>query len=176
MCRNCLAHEIDRFFFAFKLFPHLFDVSNSYHTNDLLLDSEVNHFVTVFLMRLHPTNRSFLYAAAGHRGYLIRKDGTVETLNSTGPVLGLLQNETIAASQEFALELGDCIFIPTDGIEETQDTEGELFGTERMLDVFRRHKDESASDIIEAVFHASREFCSHSEQKDDITAIAIKVA
>ena len=51
----------------------------------------------------------------------------------------------------------------------------ELFGTERMLAVLRANRERPASEIVQALYFAVREFCRGAEQQDDVTAIVLKV-
>ena len=52
------------------------------------------HFVTMFLGRLDAETRSFVYASAGHQGYLLRAKGEVHVFESTGIPLGIEENWT----------------------------------------------------------------------------------
>ena len=52
-------------------------------------DTDHESFVTVFFARLDPRSRIVLYAGAGHCGFVIESAGTVQTLESTGLILGI---------------------------------------------------------------------------------------
>jgi len=144
-------------------------------TNELLLASHVQRFVTMFLMCLDPTNRSFTYAAAGQRAFLLRADGNVELLASTGPILGLLANVSISESEQTELQLGDRVFIPTDGFEESMRANQEILGKDRMLAALPSIDGMLAVEQIEALYQTSRDFSGDDAQHDDMTAIIAQV-
>ncbi len=59
--------------------------------NDFLLaDGQEARFVTLFLAQLDPRDRSFTYASAGHRCYLLGPGDEVEPLDATSVPLGIL--------------------------------------------------------------------------------------
>ena len=56
------------------------------------------------------------------------------------------------------LKPGDIIAFCSDGISETFNLAGEEFGSARVVETVREHKDKSAKEIVDAVFGAMREF------------------
>jgi sigma-B regulation protein RsbU (phosphoserine phosphatase) len=62
-----------------------------------------------------------------------------------------------------------------DGIEEALSPDGELFGSQRALDVVREYRAKSAQQIVDQMYQAVRTFSGSTAQNDDITAVAIKV-
>ena len=78
-------------------------------------------------------------------------------------------------SAEIQLSPGQMLLMLTDGFEEAEGREDEMFGTERLLDLVRRHRESSASEIIQALYREVREFTVNAPQLDDLTAIVIKV-
>ncbi|MFM1770596.1 MAG: hypothetical protein RJA22_3125 [Verrucomicrobiota bacterium] len=134
-------------------------------------------FITLFLGRLDPVTREFFYASAGHpAGFVLGPDGAVKhRLKRTGVPLGMRPDTAYPEAPPVRVEAGDLILLPTDGIEEAGNPEGDLLGTERMLEVVRAHQAEPARVIVEALHCAAREFARGGEQEDDISAIVVKV-
>ncbi|PAW83168.1 MAG: hypothetical protein B9S33_14205 [Pedosphaera sp. Tous-C6FEB] len=134
-------------------------------------------FVTLFLGRLDAGHRHLTYASAGHPpGYLLAPDGTVRLeLRRTGVPLGMRASTEYRSQPPLQLEPGEVALLLTDGIEEAMAPDGELFGTERMLAVLRAQRERPASEIVQALYQAVREFCRGAEQQDDVTAIVLKV-
>lgn len=143
--------------------------------NRLLCANEHGHFVSLFFGCLEPGTRSLIYASAGHRSYLLNASGEVTHLDGTGTVLALFEDEGIGCAPTIALKPGDLILIPTDGIQEAMSPDKSLFGMERTLDVIRANLEKPANEIIEALYHAARDFSEGAPQADDITAVVIKV-
>jgi len=70
---------------------------------------------------------------------------------------------------------GTIILIGTDGIWETHNGEGEMFGKDRLSHIIRKNNHKSAGAIQDAVLEAVSDFRGDTEQEDDITIVVIKV-
>ena len=75
---------------------------------------------------------------------------------------------------EFDLEPGDMLFLYTDGVPEATDANGNMFGTERLLETLNKVSDGSAKDLLEAVRTDVEHFAGTAPQFDDLTMLAIK--
>jgi sigma-B regulation protein RsbU (phosphoserine phosphatase) len=73
------------------------------------------------------------------------------------------------------LKPGDIIAFCSDGISETFNGAGEEFGSARVVETVRQHKDKSAKEIVEAVFGAMRSFRGDAHQTDDQTVVVVKI-
>jgi PAS domain S-box-containing protein len=145
------------------------------HVNRLVASSQCQHFVTLFLGRIDVDTRTFVYAGAGHHGYVITANDTVRVLESTSCPLGVSDDLTVPSASSIILEPGDIIVLPTDGIEEAESSQGMLFGRERALDVVRTNRQKSAAEIVHALYCAARDFTEGEPQNDDISAIVVKL-
>ncbi|MEO8496645.1 MAG: SpoIIE family protein phosphatase [Planctomycetota bacterium] len=143
--------------------------------NQLLSTNETGRFATLFFCHIDSRSKSFTYASAGHRGYLLRASGEVIYLDSTGRPLGVVPGDVIPTAPAAALESGDLMFLPTDGIQESRSPGRELFGVARALDVLRANREKPAQEIIQALYKAARDWAQGQPQDDDITAVVIKV-
>jgi PAS domain S-box-containing protein len=142
----------------------------------LVEDITADHFVTLFLGRLHPLTRSLVYSNAGHLpAYVLDGRGEVKrVLQSTDLPLGVDPTGVFPNSPTVRLEPDDLLFLLSDGIVEAPADDGPLFGIRRTLEVVRAHRHEPPGEIIAALMHQVREW-SGSAQADDMTAIVIKV-
>ena len=143
----------------------------------LVRDTPDDRFATLLLARLDLQNHSLEYASAGHpTGYILNASGEVCTeLRSTGMPLGILPDLELDAGRPIVLEAGQMILLITDGIIEAHDEERTLFGTERLLDLLRAHRDGTGREIVDALYRTICGFCNHKAQLDDMTAVLIKV-
>jgi PAS domain S-box-containing protein len=134
-------------------------------------------FVTLFLVRLDPQTKSLAYASAGHPpAHVLDSAGKLKkALPRTGIPLGMRPDTQYTSSGSLPLETGDVILLLTDGIEEALSANGDLFGSERALDVVRDHRAKPAQQIVDQLYQAVRAFSGNATQNDDITAVAIKV-
>jgi sigma-B regulation protein RsbU (phosphoserine phosphatase) len=146
--------------------------------NGVLADDLADdHFVTLSFAVLDPWKRSLVYASAGHTtGYILNSAGAVKaSLTSTSAPLGFLPDNGFPTSGELPLAPGDLILFLTDGITEAQAPDGTAFGSQRALDVVRRHQGESAQQIVGHLYQAVRAFCQDQCPHDDLTAVVTKV-
>ena len=97
----------------------------------LLEFSAANKFVTLFLVDLDPQTGDVRYVNAGHNPALVvRKDGTVEELESTSYPVGLIGGGDYSPLG-FKLSSGDLLCIYSDGVTEAESQTAEEYGMER---------------------------------------------
>ena len=63
----------------------------------------------------------------------------------------------------------------TDGIWEARNSEGELFGKERVQSAIRNNAKEPAETILQSILTDVEAFRGSLEQEDDVTLVIIKV-
>jgi len=130
-------------------------------------------FATLFFAEYDDRARRLRYANCGHLcGLLLRSDGSVERLDSTGTVLGIFKKWDCAIGER-QLCPGDSLALYTDGITEAFDSRGEEFGEERLIEVSQRNRELCSQDLLGAIVAEVRKY-SPQEQNDDITLIVGK--
>jgi phosphoserine phosphatase RsbU/P len=130
-------------------------------------------FATLFFAEYDDRAMRMRFANCGHLpALLLRKDGTVECLDSTATVLGVFKewNCTIGERQ---LRPGDTLALYTDGITETYNDAEEEFGEARLTEALRRNCKLSSTELLEKVVGEVQRY-SPREQHDDITLIVAK--
>ncbi len=132
-------------------------------------------FVTLFLALLDTQSKTLTYASAGQEATILLADGEVRQLNSTGMVLGIDENAVFSAGTTLTLRSGDLLLIATDGLVESVSPTYELFGRHRIADFLRAHQDQSADEILRALQTATTAYREREPQRDDVTAIVVKV-
>jgi serine phosphatase RsbU (regulator of sigma subunit) len=138
--------------------------------NKMLADDiDFERYVTLMLVKLDARAKNLTYINAGHpTAYVLNEAGEVKALlKRTGAPLGVQQDTPYAAATAIDLSPGDLVLIPTDGMEEAISPNNELFGTDRLLDVAREHRNESAREILDALFSSVRDFSKDQPQSDD---------
>lgn len=133
-----------------------------------------NKFATGILLAYDPAAGGCTYVNAGHNeGILLRRDGSVTLLATTGLPLGLFAR---AAYEEGRTELlpGDLLLLYSDGVTEATDLRDEEFGMDRTIDVLRAYREQSASAIVNAVLQHIDQFVGAAPQHDDITLMVLK--
>jgi PAS domain S-box-containing protein len=134
-------------------------------------------FVTLMLVSLDVGTRSLVYAGAGHiPGYVLSVSGSTEhTLESSGPPLGLFSNVRFSRNASITLHPGQLLVLLTDGITESVSPEGKEWGARGALDYLATHRELSANELVDGLYHEALRFTCHEPQKDDITSVIVKV-
>ena len=134
-----------------------------------------NAYASLFFADYDDATRRLRYANCGHlSGLLLRADGKVEQLDSTGMLLGLFE-EWDCTMRDQELSPGDVLALYTDGITEASNERGEEFGERCLIDALRQHRDLPCQALLSAIVDDVRRFgCQEQEQHDDITAIIAK--
>lgn len=143
--------------------------------NDVIAeDATAGMFVTLFYGLLSRTTRTLQYVNAGHNPpMVVRVDGTVERLGTTGIALGARSGMPYH-SEQVGVGPGDVAVLFTDGVTEAMEGHNRMYGEDRLVEVIRAHAHESAEEILEAVFSGVGEFAAGQPQFDDITLLVVK--
>ena len=130
-------------------------------------------YATLFFAEYDDQTQRLRYANCGHLpALLLRRDDTLERLDSTATVLGLFA-EWDCSLGESLLSAGDTLVLYTDGITEGPNAAGEEFGEEGLLAALMRCRHLPARTMLERIVGEVRQF-SPREQHDDITLIVAK--
>ena len=142
--------------------------------NELCLDNSTQMFVTLFLGILDPTSGALQWSNAGHVvPYVSGRDGVSRLERAQSMSLGIHVGVGYD-SAGLTLSTGDCLFLFTDGITEAMDSEGKLFGKERLEEALQEVGREDPTKIIATVIDKVRQFIRRAPQSDDIAAMAIR--
>ncbi len=134
-------------------------------------------YVTAALVDLDPRTGALHFVGAGHVDTLIlRADGTVVTLSSTGTPLGLLPLAFPFGETPLVLHPGDMLVLFSDGVPEAINPADEEYGEARLVDVLRACASLPASEVIDRVLAAIDAFVGEAPQFDDITLLVVKRA
>jgi len=136
-----------------------------------LLDSR--KFATVVIGNLRDDGLLTI-ANAGHPAPLIaRRDGSIEPIDSTGPVAGLLPSSRWCSVQR-RMSRGESLLLFSDGLMEASLSDGSEFGSDRIASalggVARDSRD--ARSVVNGVLANAREHDAAFE--DDVTLLAIR--
>ena len=95
--------------------------------------------LTAVCVRIQPGSKTLEYVSAGHPpGLLLRKDGTIESLESSAPLIHPALPEWHCEQRVTSMGRGDQLLLYTDGLIEALSVSGEEFGLERLEAVVRR--------------------------------------
>lgn len=143
---------------------------------ELCRDNGEGMFVTLVLGELDVRTLRLRYCIAGHHPpYVIDAGGGLVRLDdSRGKALGI--RPTFAyATAEHMLAPGDTVVFYTDGITEAEDSQGTLFGDERLQEALRFQTGADARNRVQTVIERVRAFAAGAPQSDDIAALAARL-
>jgi phosphoserine phosphatase RsbU/P len=132
-----------------------------------------NKFVSFFYGVLDSNAHQLTYCNAGHNPpLLVRSDGSVNELHSSGAVLGQFLSWPYGQN-ELQFDRGDTLLLFTEGMVEACNQQGETFGEERLLKLTRDLAKQSAQSIQNALLQAVSHHCGEQFQ-DDATLIVLQ--
>ncbi|MCK4906239.1 MAG: fused response regulator/phosphatase [Spirochaetes bacterium] len=130
-------------------------------------------FFTCILIDIDLNKNELIYSAGGHpTQYIIEKNGLRE-LESTGKLIGIVENTKYHQRKE-KLSENDKILLFTDGLFEEFNQGGEIYGENRLIEVVKEEQSKSISEIVEKILHKMYSFTKGTEIGDDITIIGFE--
>ena len=143
---------------------------------DLARDVGEARFMTMFYAVLDASHRRIWCASGGHDPafWLRRSSGQIEEFGDSGFPLGLVDDAEYSECGPLAIDSGDVIAIGTDGIWETRNAAGEMFGKDRVRNILASSADGSARRIYDTIVDAVSKFRGDAAQTDDVTLVVLK--
>lgn len=141
----------------------------------LFKNTGAEQFATFFLGILDTRAHILRYSNGGHEyPYIVSRGGKQRRLQSGGLPLGML-NQQEYQEDTVDMESGDCLFIYSDGITESMNTEEEEFGEQRLQEILLKDwQDNGEPDrLIDRIFAASIRHRGQRQLFDDMTAVAV---
>jgi serine phosphatase RsbU (regulator of sigma subunit)/CBS domain-containing protein len=141
----------------------------------LLNTAQQTLYMTLFAACLDTLTGELVYANAGHQfPYLYRAMlGTLEMLEAGGLPLGKSEQADYSpASTE--LDLGDRLFLYTDGLLEELDSREEAFGYERLEAMLQAGAEGSFATLRDGLLEALTRHAGRSSFEDDVTLFSIE--
>ncbi len=131
-------------------------------------------FTTFFLGYLEPATGRVTYVNAGHNPpFVIRADGTVETLAPTGMPVGIIEESTYKTG-EVTLAPGDLITLYSDGIPETQRTDDEEYGEDNFEKLLVAERGNDLTGLFEKLQDELKAFRKDAPIGDDVTLLILR--
>lgn len=153
---------------------NIYEVCNT--TNKSLCERNPEKmFVTTFMGFLNLETGMVDYINAGHNpAFIIKADGSVQRLISQRNFVLARKPKFNFKTDYLQMQPGDCLFLYTDGITEAFNSNGEMFGEDRLEETLRSGAKLTAGDLIEHVKKEVSSFTSGAEQSDDMTMLLLK--
>lgn len=142
------------------------------------INSELNNllpddmFLAATLVELNSTGeRLAIWAGGLPDAYLIDTETqSHRIIKSCYPPLGILDEDSFnPATDSYTVCRGERLYLYTDGVIETQNSQGESYGVERLHKLFVQH----GADAFEQIISSIRRFIGHENQSDDASFVEL---
>lgn len=134
-------------------------------------------FMVLFYLALDLQARTLEWVRAGHNPaiFVDASTGTAELLRGPGMALGIDQNWRYRVYCKNNLTAGQTIVLGTDGLWESRNRQGEMFGRDPVIRILKQYPDIDANGILTACLFAHEKFRDGRPIEDDISIVVIKV-
>jgi serine phosphatase RsbU (regulator of sigma subunit) len=146
------------------------------------LDREIDQntpggvYLTLFLAILELDGRTLRYINAGHNPqFLLREQGGIEPLGSTGMPIALYAGHGFSEAR-VDLNPGDLLFFYTDGLVETENETGDMFGADTLQKILEVEHAASIDAVLQRVEQRVAAFRGKAEPFDDATLMALRIS
>jgi sigma-B regulation protein RsbU (phosphoserine phosphatase) len=136
---------------------------------------ETSQFMTLFFLMIEARTGRLTWVRAGHDPALLYCPDSdhFEKLAGEGLPLGV-DKKWQYRDHTATVRPGQIVILMTDGVWETRNKEGEMFGRGRFKEIVRRNSNLASEGIRQAVIDAVAAFRGEAQQEDDITLVVSK--
>ena len=131
-------------------------------------------FMTACFATWQKGRQKLRVANAGQSQPLLYKNGRCDRIELTGFPLGIFEDVSYD-EWGVTLETGDILVFHSDGIAETYNSEGQLFGNERLRKLIEQHHEITAAEMADRVLSEVDWFSQSAPLSDDRTLVVMKV-
>jgi sigma-B regulation protein RsbU (phosphoserine phosphatase) len=143
--------------------------------NDAMQERKLeSQYVTMLFALWNDESRTLQVANSGAVQPVLCRLGQAETVRAEGFPLGLFPDVSYD-ELTLATEPGDVVLFVSDGILDAENTEGEMYGPERLADMLCSRREQPAQEIADAILSDVSRFQGEQERFDDETVIVMKV-
>jgi serine phosphatase RsbU (regulator of sigma subunit) len=139
-------------------------------------DLQPGRFATFVAAVCQPGSNDIELLSAGHAPLFRYSYATdvFEKFPAHDVPLGVLPRLTGGSSQVFSMNVGDTVFLITDGFVEWENAKGEQFGEIEFERAVRATRHLGPEEIIAEIYAAALKFSNGVPQQDDLTVVVIK--
>lgn len=136
---------------------------------------DLDSFVTLVYARIEEVNHRAVLVDCGHTGtiHLHGKTGMCDIVRSENLPLGVREGE-LYDQISVPFEPGDLLLFYSDGISESRNARGELFGAERLQELVRKNAHLDSAALVQVVRSAVSAFSGSDRFTDDLTTVVVK--
>ena len=132
-------------------------------------------FATALCAVFEPTRARVRIACAGHPLPLVARRGCAQQIEADATIPLFLQDVDEIPETEHPLMAGDRLVFFSDGITESENPEGEMYGLERLTQAVAARGGSSPRELVEQVVVNVKAFVGGEEPEDDQTLVVVGV-
>tara|TARA_R110002111_G_scaffold168038_1_gene233772 strand:+ start:32074 stop:33531 length:1458 start_codon:yes stop_codon:yes gene_type:complete len=137
--------------------------------------SPVGEFVSMQLLRIVPQTHLLEYASAGHDpACFLSPTGDTSDSETTGLLLGIEEDATWD-NITLPLSKGHRLLMVTDGVSETHNPQGEMFGRKRLIALLKECQQLTIEQTTLQLQESLSHFRSSNPQQDDVTVLLLEM-
>ena len=138
--------------------------------------TENGHYFTIVYATLDVRCGRLSYATAGHNGALVhRRSGDICWLAKPNLPLGF-DPSTAYLTDELPVEPGDRLYLLSDGLYEVPDSNGELWGQDRLEQTIRTFGSRPLADVVSGALAEATRWQGHEQFPDDVALMGVELA
>jgi sigma-B regulation protein RsbU (phosphoserine phosphatase) len=139
----------------------------------LYATTSLEKYATFYFALYDESTHALTYTNAGHLAPMLLRGSDIQTMDSTGTVVGAFPFATYE-EKTVLLEHGDILLAYTDGIVEPENVYGEVFGEDRLKDLLIKYARADSSELIARTMEAVVHWTGSSELQDDMTMVVAR--
>lgn len=143
--------------------------------NDAIQERKLDsQYVTMLFALWNDETRTLTVANSGAVQPILCREGQSMTIRAEGFPLGMFEDVSYE-ELSLATQPGDAVVFVSDGILDAENSQGDMYGEERLASVLCSHRGMSAAEIAEGILSDVARFQGEKDRFDDETIIVLRV-
>lgn len=138
----------------------------------------MGYFITCFYGIIHLPSRRMKYSSAGHNPPIVidYDSGQVRTLSTSRGFPLMISPQNVLEERELQLLPNSKLILYTDGLTETRDRSGKMFGSQRLENLLLElGKNRNAQELGKKIKDTVQQFAQSTTFEDDYTLVILEV-
>lgn len=133
-------------------------------------------YMTCFFLTLDAETMTLTFSCAGHNPPFVYRKETDEiiSLESEGFGLGMF-SKVIYQEKQVKVKPGDKIILYTDGVVDSRNKDGDMFGLDNLKKTIRNNKSSNSFRLTHMVVEELELFAGGAHRHDDLTLIVVEI-